>query len=435
MALPVIAIVGRPNTGKSTLFNRIVGKRKAIVDDIPGVTRDWVKADVEWRGKSFTLIDTGGFDPHSREEMGRLVYLQTLRAVEEADIIILLMDGKEGFTPLDMEIVNRMRKTGKRVFYAVNKMDAKEARALFPEFYSAGVERLFPISAEHGEGIEELLEEVLKEVPLSSEAHLPSGTRLAIIGRPNVGKSSLMNRLLGKERAIISPIPGTTRDALEESFEWKGRKYVIVDTAGIRRKSRVKTGIEYFSVNRAISAVEASDIVILMVDIWEGIVEQDLKLLSLALERGKGVCIALNKADLITRSQRKKILSMVKETLRFADYIPFSFTSCVTGEGIDLLMGIVYLIEKEMEKRIKTSLLNRYLREVVNENPPPRVQGRKGFVLYYSLQTSSKPPQFLLFCNNPDLANEEYIRFLERKIRERFGFTGLPISVKMKKSE
>jgi len=433
MKLPVIAIVGRPNTGKSTLFNRILGKRKAIVDDIPGVTRDWLTAEVEWKKKRFILVDTGGFDPGSKEEIGNLVYLQTQRAIEESDAVIMLMDGKEGVNPLDKELCDYLR--GKKMtIYAVNKMDAKEAKNQFYEFYSLGVEKIFPVSAEHNTGIDELLDEVVKNLPDVEEEETSYVRKIAIIGRPNVGKSSIMNRLLGKERTIVTPVPGTTRDAIEEEFEWKGKKYILVDTAGIRRKSRVERGIEFFSVQRAIDSINNAGIVILIVDIFEGIVQQDLKLLSLSLERGKGVCIALNKADLITKSQRKKILQLTKETLKFADFVPYTFTSAITGEGINELMGIVSLIEEEMKKKVRTSLLNQWLREVIKNTPPPKVEGKRGFVLYYSVQTSSYPPSFLLFCNEPSLLTEEYRSFLERKIRERFPFTGLPIVLRVKKS-
>jgi len=434
MKLPIVAIVGRPNTGKSTLFNKILGKRKAIVDDIPGVTRDWLTAEIEWKKKKFVLVDTGGFDPDSKEEIGKLVYLQTQRAIEESDVIIMLMDGKEGLNPLDKELCNYLR--GKKMtFYVVNKMDTKQAKNQFYDFYSLGVERIFPISAEHNTGIDELMEEVVKALPDAEEEETITGRRIAIIGRPNVGKSSIMNRLLGKERSIVTPIPGTTRDAIEEKFEWKGKNYILVDTAGIRRKSRVERGIEFFSVQRAIDSIKNAEIVILIVDIFEGIVQQDLKLLSLCLENGKGVCIALNKADLIKKSQRKKILQLTKETLKFADFVPYTFTSAITGEGINELMGIISLIEEEMKRKVRTSLLNQWLREVIKNTPPPKVEGRRGFVLYYSVQTSSFPPTFLLFCNDPSLLTEEYKVFLERKIREKFPFTGLPIFLKVKKSE
>lgn len=434
MKLPIVAIVGRPNTGKSTLFNKILGKRKAIVDDIPGVTRDWLTAEIEWKKKKFVLVDTGGFDPDSKEEIGKLVYLQTQRAIEESDVIIMLMDGKEGLNPLDKELCNYLR--GKKMtFYVVNKMDTKQAKNQFYDFYSLGVERIFPISAEHNTGIDELMEEVVKALPDAEEEETITGRRIAIIGRPNVGKSSIMNRLLGKERSIVTPIPGTTRDAIEEKFEWKGKNYILVDTAGIRRKSRVERGIEFFSVQRAIDSIKNAEIVILIVDIFEGIVQQDLKLLSLCLENGKGVCIALNKADLIKKSQRKKILQLTKETLKFADFVPYTFTSAITGEGINELMGILSLIEEEMKKKVRTSMLNQWLREVIKNTPPPKVEGRRGFVIYYSVQTSSFPPTFLLFCNDPSLLTEEYKAFLERKIREKFPFTGLPIFLKVKKSE
>jgi len=434
MKLPIVAIVGRPNTGKSTLFNKILGKRKAIVDDIPGVTRNWLTAEIEWKKKKFVLVDTGGFDPDSKEEIGKLVYLQTQRAIEESDVIIMLMDGKEGLNPLDKELCNYLR--GKKMtFYVVNKMDTKQAKNQFYDFYSLGVERIFPISAEHNTGIDELMEEVVKALPDAEEEETITGRRIAIIGRPNVGKSSIMNRLLGKERSIVTPIPGTTRDAIEEKFEWKGKNYILVDTAGIRRKSRVERGIEFFSVQRAIDSIKNAEIVILIVDIFEGIVQQDLKLLSLCLENGKGVCIALNKADLIKKSQRKKILQLTKETLKFADFVPYTFTSAITGEGINELMGILSLIEEEMKKKVRTSMLNQWLREVIKNTPPPKVEGRRGFVIYYSVQTSSFPPTFLLFCNDPSLLTEEYKAFLERKIRERFPFTGLPIFLKVKKSE
>lgn len=433
MKFPTIAIVGRPNTGKSTLFNRIVGRRKSIVDDLPGVTRDWLSADVEWNGKKFILIDTGGFDPHSKEEIGRLVHLQTQRAIEEASAIIMLMDGKEGVNPLDWELSNYLR--GKRpTFYVINKMDSKEAKKSFYDFYSLGIDKLFPISAEHNMGIDELMDEVIKILPKLEKKEPSVGRRLAIIGRPNVGKSSIMNKLLKKERTIVTPVPGTTRDAIEEEFEWKDKKYILVDTAGIRRKSRVESGVEFFSVRRAIEAIKNAEIVILVVDIYEGIVKQDLNLISLSLERGKGICIALNKSDLIRKSQRTKILKLTKETLKSLDFIPYTFTSAITGEGINELMGIVSLMEKEMEKKIRTSLLNQYLREVIKNIPPPKVAGRKGFVLYYAVHTSSNPPTFLLFCNEPSFLTEEYKTFLERKIREKFPFTGLPIFLKTKKS-
>lgn len=434
MSLPKVAIVGRPNTGKSTLFNRIVGGRKAIVDDIPGVTRDWLSAEVEWNGKTFTLIDTGGFDPFTEEPIHKLVMIQTERAIEEADLIIAVFDGKAGLTPLDEELVNRLRKINKVVFYAINKCDAQAVKNNLPDFYSTGIDRFYMISAEHGDGVEELLNDVASALPKTFAPEKEALTRIVIIGRPNVGKSTLTNTLLGEERVITSEIPGTTRDSIEVEFEWKKRRYILVDTAGIRRKSKVKFGLELFSVKRAIQSIESADIVILLGDITEGVVEQDMKVLSLSLRRGKGVIFALNKADLLTQSQRKKVFEEAKYRLQFADFVPILWISALKGEGVDLLMGTVRVIEDEMNKKIKTSLLNRVIQEAMRENLPPLV-GRRRFKVYYAVHKSSKPPTFLLFCNDPELIKKNYLSYLENRLREKFLFTGLPIFVKLIKSE
>jgi GTP-binding protein len=444
--LPVIAIIGRPNAGKSTLFNRLIGARKAIVDDFPGVTRDRNYAEAVWRGQRYLLVDTGGIDGAGGSELEQSVHAQSRLALAEADAVILLLDGKSGLSPLDREVVELLRKSSRPVFVAVNKLDsARRSENLF-EFYSLGIDRLYPISAEHGLGIADLLDAVLEALPVAAEdgasagengvtsesggenSHAPS--RVAVVGRPNVGKSTLINRLLGFERAVVDATPGTTRDVLETPFHLRGERCVLVDTAGIRRKARIDDRVERFSAQRALRAVDDADLIIHVIDGTENVTDQDAQILGYAAERGKAVVLAVNKWDLLAAAgvDGESYRAEIYYRLSFLDYAPVCFISAVTGHGLRKLQETAALVLQGHRRKVSTSQFNQALQKSIRGHAPPLSQGR-AVKFYYGTQTGSRPPTFTLFVNRPRAVPESYRRYLTHQLREQLDLAHAPIKL------
>jgi GTP-binding protein len=432
---PIIAIVGRPNVGKSTLFNRIAGRRKAIVWDEPGVTRDRNYADVEWEESPFTLIDTGGFEPVSKDRIFIQMREQCQLAMEEADVILFLMDGKEGLTPSDKEITDILRKLNKPVFYIVNKIDGAkhEERAL--EFYGLGVEPIYSISAEHGYGVNELMDEVIKALPSPTDRKGDRNvTRVAVAGRPNVGKSSLINRLLGYKRVLVDEAPGTTRDAIDTHFERDGRKYVLIDTAGIRRKSRISLKLEKYSIVEALRTIDRSDVALLLLDSREGVTDQDARIGGFINDKGKGCILVVNKWDLIEKDSQTmgQYEKKVREDLKYLSYAPILFISALTGQRVRKILDVVDHVSEQTKKRIPTSQLNKYFGNWVEKFPPPLYKSRS-VKMNYITQVSTAPPTFVIYTNFPDGIHFSYERYLLNQLRGTFSFEGVPVRFRFRK--
>lgn len=429
---PIIAIIGRPNVGKSTFTNRIIGSRESIVDDLPGVTRDRIYFDVEWIGKKFKIIDTGGIIPDSNDDIMLSIFDQAKIATEEADAIIFMVDAKEGVNAADFDIAQILRQSGKKIFLAVNKIDTPERMALINEFYELGLGDPFPISALHGSGgIGDLLDEILKILPKIEETEEQKKIKVAIVGKPNAGKSSLTNALLGKKRVIVSDIAGTTRDTIDSEITINNQEYILLDTAGIRKKSKIEYGIEKFAVSRAIKAIENSDIVILMVDVTEGFTDQDKKIVSITQEAGKGLIIAMNKWDLITNKTSTTINTYTKklrEEAPYLDYVPIIFISAIEKQRITKIFDLVNEVYAQTTKRIPTSLFNKVILEAYALNPPI-TEKNKRLRIFYSTQVSTEPPEFVVFVNDYTLVKAGYKRYIEKKLREAFGFSGVPFKV------
>jgi GTP-binding protein len=437
----MIAIIGRPNVGKSTLFNRILGRRVAIVEDIPGVTRDRNYAEATYGGRSFILVDTGGLDPtaKTRESILSQVKAQTEQAIAEADILIMLFDGREGVTPLDQEIAALLRRMKKPVFYAVNKIDTPKSDSLTAEFYRLGIKTLYPVSAEHSKGVDELLEAILPLLPSLSEIEEPTAEgeaipRIAVVGRPNVGKSTLINTLLGENRLVTDSTPGTTRDSIDSRVRYDGRSYLFVDTAGIRRRGRIEHGVERYSLARALTAIERCDLAVVVLDATEGIVEQDTKIIGQALKARKGCLILVNKWDLRQHDSKAidRIRTELKRRLSFIPYAPVLFISALKGTPVKEIFEKVDAIVSAYSRRISTGALNRAFEQAVSANPPPQRQGRP-VKLNYITQAEARPPTFVIFSNRPEQIKEPYIRYLENFLRESFDFTGTPLTLRIRK--
>lgn len=433
---PVIAIVGRPNVGKSTLFNRLSQRSKAIVIDEPGATRDRNYTDCTWYGKDFTLIDTGGFEPVSTEKILIQMREQTTLAMEESDIILFLMDGKEGLAPSDIEIAHILRRIEKPVFFAVNKIDGMKHENLAYEFYQLGIEIIYSVSAQHGVGIHELMDDVAKRLPYTDETDEgeEKPIRIAVIGKPNVGKSSLVNKILGYERTIVNPVPGTTRDAIDTPFEVNDRKYLLIDTAGIRRKSRITHVLEKYSIVQALKAIDRCDIALLLIDAEEGITEQDAKIAGLTIDRGTGCIIAVNKWDVVEKDNATIgiYVKNIKDVLKFMDYAPIMFISARTGQRVSRIFDVIESVYIQYTKRVSTSDMNRIVREVVESKPPPRHQNKPNPFSYVT-QTSTAPPTFVFFVREPKAIHFSYRRFLTNRIREACGFDQVPLRIIFRK--
>lgn len=431
---PIVAVVGRPNVGKSTLFNRLVGQALAIVDDMPGVTRDRHYAPAHLHGRNVTLVDTGGFDLTSEDPMQQGIARQVQAAIDEADVIVCVLDGTAPPTQPDREAVDLLRRSRKPVVYVANKVDTRAHELSSGELYELGIPELILVSALHGRGTGQLAEAVAQHLPEQDEEPAPEEEvpRVALLGRPNAGKSSLFNYLAGSERSLVDDKPGTTRDPVDSRISFGGREFVMVDTAGVRRRSRVEQGLELVSVMRSIRAVERANVVVLLCDATEGPAEQDARLLGLAIDRRRAVVVGLNKMDLLSREERKKALENAEHALHFARFAPIVELSAKTGQGVPELMAKVGKAADEMQRRVPTAELNRFFRDVIERHPPPTHQNRAPRI-YYITQARVSPPLFVAVANYPDHIKDSYQRFVVNQIRKAFGFESVPIRVEYRK--
>ncbi|MEO8458472.1 MAG: ribosome biogenesis GTPase Der [Chloroflexota bacterium] len=427
---PIVAIVGRPNVGKSTLFNRLVRERKAITEDIPGTTRDRLYGDVEWKNRHYTLIDTGGLEPDATEEYPALIRDQVQIALTEADVILFVVDTVAGVTAVDAEIAEQLRRTQKPVVLLANKGDNDARQTAAVDFFELGVGDPMPISAFHDIGVRELQDHLLDLLPVFEEDAATDTLRMAVIGRPNVGKSALINAILGEERVIESNVPGTTRDAVDTLFEHKGKKIVLVDTAGIRRPGKVNPGIEKYSVMRARDALERADVAVLVLDATEKLAAQDLHIAGYAADAFKGLIIVLNKWDLVedTDEERDRLARRILARYKFVPWAPLAFTSAKTGLNVDGLLDLVVEVGEARSIRIPTAEVNSVLREAVAAHPPAS-SGRKPLKLKYATQAETRPPTFVVFANDATVVHFSYQRYLENHFRKRFGFEGTAIKI------
>ena len=427
MSKPVVAIVGRPNVGKSTLFNALAGQKISIVKDTPGVTRDRIYADVSWLDRDFTMIDTGGIEPESKDIILSQMREQAQIAIDTADVIIFITDVRQGLVDADSKVADMLRRSKKPVVLVVNKVDSFEK--FMPdvyEFYNLGIGEPVPVSAASRLGLGDMLDEVVSHFPeKSEEEEEDERPRMAIVGKPNVGKSSIINKLLGEQRVIVSDIAGTTRDAIDTEIVHDGREYVFIDTAGLRRKSRIKEELERYSIIRTVTAVERSDVVLVVIDAAEGVTEQDAKIAGIAHERGKGVIIVVNKWDAIEKDDRtmKKYEDEVRRVLSYMPYAEIMYVSAQTGQRLVKLYDMIDMVIENQTLRVATGVLNEIVMEAVAMQQPPSDKGKR-LKIYYATQVSVKPPTFVIFVNDRELMHFSYIRYLENKIREAFGFRG-----------
>ena len=433
---PIVAIVGRPNVGKSTFVNRLIGNRKSIVDDLPGVTRVRIYFDVDWLNKQFTVIDTGGIIPGDEDDIMVSIYDQAKIACNEADKIIFIVDGKDGINPIDYDIANILRQSGKPVFLAVNKIDSHNAALMTADFYALSLGEPIAISALHGSGgVGDLLDMVTED--FASDGEEPQEDKvikIAIVGRPNAGKSSIVNSLLGEKRVIVSDVSGTTRDSIDSRLTFDGQEYIIIDTAGIRKKSKVTYGVEKFAVDRAIRSIRECDVALLVIDATEGISDQDKKIASIITEAGKGMIIAINKWDLIENKKSNTINKFEKELINeipFLDYVPKIYVSALTHQRLNQVFTKTNEVYEQSTKRVATGLLNKVINEAYVMNPPQSVRNKRLRILY-TTQVDVQPPTFVLFANNATLMKDHYKRYIENKLREAFGFFGTPIRISLR---
>jgi GTP-binding protein len=448
MPKPVVALVGRPNVGKSTLFNRLAGERLSIVDDTPGTTRDRLYSESQWNGVAFMIVDTGGIDPtHGGKtplSIGSADFVDEIRtqaqvAIQDSDAVIFVVDGESGVTAPDREVAEILRRYQQKradgsffppIFLAVNKCESQERRESAVEFYELGIGEPFAVSAIHGTGTGDLLDELVKDLPkLESEVE-DDRVKIAILGKPNAGKSSLLNRLAKQERAIVSPIPGTTRDAIDSELEYEGIKITLIDTAGIRRRGRIDPGVEKYSVMRSMKAIERSDVALLMIDATTGITAQDTHIAGYILEEWKSVVVLINKWDAIEKDTytMEEYSKKIRYELNFMDYVPLMFISAKTGQRVDQVLPMALRVQEERLARITTSKLNSLLQNAQDEHPAPAHAGRQ-LKMYYGTQVRSDPPTFMLFVNDPKLLHFTYVRFLENRIRAEYGYLGTPIRI------
>ena len=428
MANPLIAIVGRPNVGKSTFFNKVAGRKISITEDRPGVTRDRLYADSEWRGKAFSMVDTGGIELRSEDTMWKEIKKQAEVAIDTAQVILFFVDGREGLTTSDYDVSDMLRRSKKPVILVVNKIDEYAEEKVF-EFYSLGLGEPYPVSAEHGTGIGDVLDEAVSWFE-KVEAEDDDSIKIAVVGKPNAGKSSLVNKLLGFERSIVTNIAGTTRDAIDTKFSYEGKDYTIIDTAGIRKKSKVEDDVEYYSVMRAFDAVRRADVCLLVVDSADGLTEQDTKIIGYVHEQGKPSVIVMNKWDLIEKDTNtiNKFENKLKEDLKFIDYFKSIYISAKTGQRTEKILSLVNSVYEHSRFRVATGILNDIISDAVRANEPPSYNGRR-LKVYYSSQVAVAPPTFVLFVNSTDLLHFSYERFLENTLRKSFDFSGTPIKI------
>ncbi len=451
MTKPVVALVGRPNVGKSTLFNRLCGERLAIVDDTPGTTRDRLFAEAEWCGVVFDVVDTGGIDPEAGSRraplsIGSAEFIDEIRsqaviAVNEADVVFFLVDAISGVTPADIEVANILRKSQKTIdgvttppiFLVVNKADSFKQRDMVNEFYELGLGDPYPISAVHGTGTGDLLDALLKVFPKQEKETDDDSVKIAIVGKPNVGKSSLLNRLVGEERSIVSSIPGTTRDAVDTSMVYEGVPVTLIDTAGIRRRGKVDPGVEKYSVVRSMRAIERCDVALLMIDAVEGISAQDAHIAGYVKDAWKSSVVIVNKWDAVEKDTytMQQFTDRIRTDLNFMDYVPILFISAKTGQRVDQVLPLALRVQEERLAHINTGALNRILQSAQDVHAPTSRTG-SALKLYYGTQVRTDPPTFMIYCNNPKLAHFTYLRFLENQIRKEYPFTGTPIRLVMK---
>ncbi len=429
---PIVAIVGRPNVGKSTFFNAVAGQRISIVKDTPGITRDRIYADVEWLDKTFTLIDTGGIEPDTSDVILSRMREQAQMAIDTADVILFMTDVKQGAVDADDKVADMLRRSNKPVVLGVNKVDSFEKQQLdVYEFYNLGMGDPIPFSAANRQGMGELLDAIISHFPQSTgEETEDERPRIAIVGKPNVGKSSIINKLIGEERLIVSDIAGTTRDAVDASVRYNGRDYVFIDTAGLRRKNKIKEELEHYMIVRTVSAVERADIVIVVIDATQGVTEQDAKIAGIAHERGKGVIIAVNKWDAIEKNDKttREFEKDIRNVLSFMPYAELTFISAVTGQRLPKLYELIDIVEQSASLRVQTGVLNEIMAEATAMQQPPSDKGKR-LRLYYITQASVKPPTFVIFVNDRELFHFSYQRYIENQIRDTFGFRGTPLKL------
>jgi len=428
MTKPIIAIVGKPNVGKSTIFNRIIGERVSIVEDTPGITRDRIYSSGEWLTHDFNLIDTGGIDLGD-EPFQQQIRAQAEVAIDEADVIIFMVNGREGVTQADEMVAKILYKSNKPVVLAVNKIDNPEMRSEIYDFYSLGFGEPFPISGSHGLGLGDLLDEAARHFPEDTEPEYDDETiRLSLIGRPNVGKSSLINAILGEERVIVSPIAGTTRDAIDTLYTYDEQEYVLIDTAGMRKKGKVYENTEKYSVLRALKAIERSNVVLVVIDADDGIIEQDKKVAGYAHEAGKAIVIVVNKWDTVEKDSKtmKKFEEKVRDNFQFLDYAPIAFVSALEKSRLKTLFPLITMADENHRKRVQSSTLNEVITDAVAMNPTPTDNGRR-LNIFYATQVAIQPPTFVIFVNDAELMHFSYKRFIENRIRDAFGYEGTPI--------
>lgn len=431
MSKPIVAIVGRPNVGKSTIFNRIANKRVAIVEDIPGVTRDRIYIDAEWLNREFTMIDTGGIEIESTDQILTQMRHQARLAIEEADVILFVTDAKAGLTAADAEVAGLLRGTRKPVLVVVNKVDSPKYEQEIYEFYNLGLGDPIPLSAANALGLGDLLDKVIEALPQEIDEEDESDLiRVAFIGRPNVGKSSLVNAILGEERVIVSDVPGTTRDAIDTHFTKDGMRFILIDTAGMRRRAKIDEPVERYSVMRSLRAVDRSDVVLMLIDAVDGVTEQDKKIAGYAHDAGKAIVIVVNKWDLVEKDSKSTLryTESIRSELAFMQYAPVLFISALTKQRVTRVTELVKFVAEQHAMRVATSVLNQVIEDATAINPPPSERGKR-LKIYYTTQPGVKPPTFVFFVNDPEIMHFSYLRYLENKLREAFGFEGTPLKM------